>query len=154
MIFQNKVANKGTSILRERVVIFNHYKFELACANVFLYLDCNLLIPGKYGDGDVYKSENIISFSNYIHDITAGLGVHFMMADGVRSLLFASRKFDPRIFVHPCVSVFSGFLRRRMREHPGNQIKTYLSVSISGSVVDNQAEWAFRVQTIRRVHTV
>lgn len=37
---------------------------------------------GRDGDGDVFKEENIKSFSNFVLQNTDGQGVHFMMADG------------------------------------------------------------------------
>jgi len=40
---------------------------------------------GKYDDGDIYRPENIDSLFMKVMDVTAGAGVHFMMADGVSS---------------------------------------------------------------------
>jgi cap1 methyltransferase len=37
---------------------------------------------GVHGDGDVYKSDNLLSFKKLIMESTDNKGVHFMMADG------------------------------------------------------------------------
>lgn len=37
---------------------------------------------GECGDGDVYKSANIVSFTRHVFENTHERGVHFMMADG------------------------------------------------------------------------
>lgn len=38
------------------------------------------------GDGDIFKSENIDAFQNYVYKCTMNTGVHIMMADGVSSI--------------------------------------------------------------------
>jgi hypothetical protein len=47
----------------------------------------NVLVTGAKGDGDVYNPENISSFTSHVLEQTK-VGVHFMMADGVRTNLF------------------------------------------------------------------
>jgi hypothetical protein len=39
---------------------------------------------GMDGDGDIFNPDNISVFSKFVMDHTHDLGVHFMMADGVR----------------------------------------------------------------------
>ena len=40
-------------------------------------------VGGVDGDGDVYRPDNLTAFRDYILQSTDGLGLHFMMADGV-----------------------------------------------------------------------
>ena len=42
-------------------------------------------VGGLEGDGDVYRPDNLKEFRRFVLDNTDGLGVHFFMADGVRS---------------------------------------------------------------------
>ena len=46
------------------------------------------------GDGDIYRPENLIAFRDFVLRNTDGHGVHFMMADGVRTL-----KNDTKLFI-------------------------------------------------------
>ena len=41
-------------------------------------------VGGLEGDGDVYRPDNLDEFRRFVLENTDGLGVHFMMADGVR----------------------------------------------------------------------
>lgn len=52
---------------------------------------------GEDDDGDIYTPRNLRSFQKFVRANTDGLGVHFMMADGVIMLLsctlFLSNKY-------------------------------------------------------------
>ena len=39
-------------------------------------------ISGTDGDGDIYVTDNIKNFCNFVVKSTGGKGIHFMMADG------------------------------------------------------------------------
>ena len=41
-------------------------------------------VGGYDGDGDITKPDNLVAFQNYVLEQTEGMGVHFVMADGVR----------------------------------------------------------------------
>lgn len=41
-----------------------------------------------HGDGDIYNAQNIIEFAQYVVSQTETLGVHVMVADGVRFLIY------------------------------------------------------------------
>ena len=41
-------------------------------------------VGGLEGDGDVYRPDNLDEFRRFVLENTDGLGVHFIMADGVR----------------------------------------------------------------------
>lgn len=43
-------------------------------------------VGGYDGDGDITNPENIEEFQSYVHQQTDGIGVHFVMADGVRQM--------------------------------------------------------------------
>jgi hypothetical protein len=47
------------------------------------YFDCHYGVRGNQGDGDIFKSENIDAFRDYVKKCTKGRGVHVVMADGV-----------------------------------------------------------------------
>ena len=42
-------------------------------------------VGGLEGDGDIFNPDNQQAFIKFVHDNTDGLGVHFVMADGVCS---------------------------------------------------------------------
>ena len=42
-------------------------------------------VGGVHGDGDIFKEDNQEAFAKFVRDCTDGKGVHFCMADGVRS---------------------------------------------------------------------
>ena len=63
------------------------------------------------GDGDIFKSENIDAFQNYVYKCTMHNGVHIMMADGVR---FSRRDSTDEL------AIFSGIFGRRTRKYPRN----------------------------------
>lgn len=41
------------------------------------------------GNGDVFETRNQDEFTKFVLESTEGLGVHFMMADGVSTLLIS-----------------------------------------------------------------
>jgi cap1 methyltransferase len=46
-----------------------------------------LFYLGHDEDGDIYKPKNIQSLERYVMEMTEGIGVHFVMADGVSSII-------------------------------------------------------------------
>ncbi len=44
-------------------------------------------VDGYDGDGDITRPDNLEAFKHYVLDITNGQGVHFVMADGVSSIM-------------------------------------------------------------------
>ena len=42
-------------------------------------------VNGLQGDGDIYKPDNLQEFQKFVLENTDGVGVHFVMADGVCS---------------------------------------------------------------------
>lgn len=42
-------------------------------------------VGGKDGDGDIFNEHNLEAFKEFVMDSTDGKGVHFVMADGVRT---------------------------------------------------------------------
>lgn len=45
-------------------------------------IDKLYFVGGIDGDGDIYSQDNINAFADFIRSNSAGLGVHFVMADG------------------------------------------------------------------------
>ena len=47
-------------------------------------------VGGYDGDGDITNPDNLTEFQHYVLELTDGLGVHFVMADGVRAFYCTS----------------------------------------------------------------
>ena len=109
-------------------------------------------VNGVEGDGDVYKSENILEFKRFVFSQTEGRGVHLMMADGVSSPWYWRGLNLEAVFT--IRSTMSGVRCWRPGEHPRSSLQAALPVPVPGGVVYRPTRWPFRVQTFRRLHPI
>ena len=54
------------------------YYLSLAAALLFIHA-----ATGVHGDGDITKTDNLLSLQEHVFKGTGGQGVHFVMGDGV-----------------------------------------------------------------------
>lgn len=58
----------------------NCYVTEISLACIFFK---NIGVNGIDGDGDIMNPDNLTAFKDFVFNNTDGLGVHFVMGDGV-----------------------------------------------------------------------
>ena len=84
-------------IYKEQIVQ-NVQSFHLISA---LYVLCVTGVGGAEGDGDIFRADNQEAFIQFVLKNTDNLGVHCVMADGVRNvvLVYLAGK-DSKIWSH------------------------------------------------------